>query len=208
MEENEFETKYVHSFYSHKSQKFSDSRVKAWPFTIKFMKDYVKESDLVLDAGCGNGRQFIHPNTIGLDFSENLLLDAAQKPNIGLVKANVLSLPFKSNTFEFVLSIAVIHHLSTYERRLEALMEIKRVLKDNGICLLYLWHKDASAKSKFSKLQNSEFLVSWKGEVDLLRYYCLFDETMLEDLVKESGMKVLEINREQESIYAVIQKIL
>lgn len=207
MEENEFEKKYVHDFYNFKSQKFSDSRVKAWPFTIKFIQEHVKENDLLLDAGCGNGRQFIHPNTIGVDFSENLLLDALDKPNLSLVKANVIALPFRSNTFDVVLSIAVIHHLSTPERRTNAINEIKRVLKDNGTCLLYMWHKDASNKAKFAKLQDTEYLVSWKGEIDLLRYYCLFDEEMLRKLIEESGMKILEINREQESIYAVIQKV-
>ena len=218
--EKSFENEFVHTFYSEKSKKFSDSRVKPWPFTVKFMKEYVKENDLILDSGCGNGRQFMHSNTVGVDFSENLLLDALSKLNIGLIKADIHTLPFTSSSFDVVLSIAVIHHLSTPERRRSAMEEMKRVLKPDGICLIYLWHKDASKKAKFCNLQKSdlklikekevmaesEYLVSWRGEMDLLRYYCLFDESMLKSLAEECEMKIIEITREEESIYAILKK--
>lgn len=203
----DFEKEYVHKFYSGKAQTFSDSRVKPWPFIPQFINNELKPTDLILDAGCGNGRQFIHPNIIGLDYSENLLKEASKKQNIGLIKADVHELPFKSNVFDAILSIAVIHHLSTYERRLNCLLEMKRVLKNNGKCLLYVWHKDASHKAKFSAIEESksEFFVSWRGENDLLRYYHLFDEESIEELVKEAGFKILKISREEESIYVVLE---
>lgn len=202
----DFEQKYVHDFYSVKSQKFSNTRVKPWPFTLAFMNKYSSSNSLILDSGCGNGRQFIHQNTVGVDFSAGLLAEARRKFSIGLVKENVHDLCFKDKAFDIVLSVAVIHHLSTHERRLKCLLEMKRVLKDEGVCLIYVWHVDASSKRKFTRLQNSEFLVSWKGEVDLMRYYFLFDEKTLKDLCVEAGFDIVDLKREEESVYVVVKK--
>lgn len=202
-----FEDSFVHKFYDLKSDKFSKSRVCPWPFTKKFLNEYSNDSSLVLDAGCGNGRSFLHKSSIGLDYSFNLLLDARNKTNLGLVKSNVLEMPFKEDSFDVVLSVAVIHHLSTNERRMKALEEMKRVMKKGGVILLYTWHLDASKKKKFHPAEGkNDFFVSWKGEEDLLRYYHLYDEEGLTKLCESSGMEIIEIGREQESIYAVLRK--
>ncbi|KAM0680345.1 hypothetical protein GINT2_001401 [Glugoides intestinalis] len=206
MDSKSFEKEYVHKFYNKKSQNFSASRFKPWPFTEKFIKEETTDTDFVLDAGCGNGRQFMHPNIVGVDFSEGLLKEASKKSNMGLVMADIHSLPFQGSVFDIVLSIAVVHHLCTHERRLESLLEIKRVLKEGGRCLLYVWHKEASRKKKFREIGENEYFVSWKGEEDLLRYYCLFDEEMLRNLIEEAGFEIERIKREQESIYGVIRK--
>jgi tRNA (uracil-5-)-methyltransferase TRM9 len=206
LNEKEFEKEYVHKFYSKKSTPFSDSRVKPWPFTIEFMKTYSNDSSLVLDSGCGNGRQFMSQNTIGLDFSENLLREAQKKPNIGLIRGNIHALPFKDETFDIALSIAVIHHLSTEQRRREALLEMKRVMKSGAHGLIYVWHSEASKKAKFQKIKDNDFFVSWRGECDLMRYYCLFTEQTLRNLCVECGFEVLDVRREEESVYASVQK--
>lgn len=204
-QEEDFERKYVHQFYSLKSKSFSSTRVRPWPFVVEFIRTYSEPGSLVLDAGCGNGRQFIHSSTVGIDFSEGLLLEAVKKESMGLVQGNVHALPFKKAVFDIALSIAVIHHLSTHERRLECLREMKRVVKDSGVCLVYAWHKDASSKAKkFSRIEGSDYLVSWKGEDQ--RYYHLFDEEMLRSICVEAGFEVLDIQREQENIYAVLKK--
>ena len=40
-----------------------------------------------------------------------------------------LSLPFKSDLFDGLISIGVIHHLSTHKRRIKAISELVRILK-------------------------------------------------------------------------------
>ena len=40
-----------------------------------------------------------------------------------------LSLPFRDSSIDAVLSIAVIHHIATAERRVHALRELSRVLR-------------------------------------------------------------------------------
>lgn len=170
------------------------------------MATYSKPESMILDSGCGNGRQFMHQNTIGIDLSENLLLDAAKRQNVGLVRGNVHTLPFRDSVFDVVLSIAVIHHLSTHRRRLDCLLEMKRVMKSDGVCLVYVWHLDATSKAKFSKIEGSDYFVSWKGEEDILRYYCLFNEETLRSVCTEAGFEVLDMQREQENVYAVLKK--
>lgn len=58
-----------------------------------------------------------------------------------MFNGNCLSLPLKDNTADAVISIAVIHHLSTEKRRLKALTEIARVLRVGGEALIYVWAK-------------------------------------------------------------------
>ena len=43
-----------------------------------------------------------------------------------------MALPYKDESFDAVLSIAVIHHIATTERRVRALRELARVLRVGG----------------------------------------------------------------------------
>ena len=53
---------------------------------------------------------------IGCDFSENLVRICGDR-GLFAVRADCLSLPFKSGAADAVVSIAVIHHLGNAERR-------------------------------------------------------------------------------------------
>ena len=57
---------------------------------------------------------------LGCDLSENLCLIARNK-NCEVLRADCLALPFKSNSADAIISIAVIHHMSTEKRRCEIL---------------------------------------------------------------------------------------
>lgn len=45
------------------------------------------------------------------------------------------------------MCIAVIHHLSTLDRRKRAIFEISRILRTNGKALIYVWAKEQSKDS-------------------------------------------------------------
>ncbi len=53
-----------------------------------------------------------------------------------------LWLPFRSETADYCVCIAVIHHLSTKERRIRALREIARILRPGGRALIYVWARN------------------------------------------------------------------
>ncbi|TBU21011.1 putative methyltransferase [Hamiltosporidium tvaerminnensis] len=58
---------------------------------------------------------------------------------LDLLRGDCLYIPFKNNTYNIIISIAVLHHISTLERRIIFLKEIYRILKYKGICLIGVW---------------------------------------------------------------------
>lgn len=50
-----------------------------------------------------------------------------------------LALPFRDESFDAVLSIAVVHHFATTERRVHALKELARVLRIGGRLVISVW---------------------------------------------------------------------
>ena len=66
-----------------------------------------------------------------------------------VITCDCLNLPYKSNLFDCIISIAVIHHLSTENRRLEALQEMARVLRPGGEMLVYVWAMEQERKKVF-----------------------------------------------------------
>lgn len=56
--------------------------------------------------------------------------------------SDCLQLPLRDNTADGIISIAVLHHLSTSDRRLQALREMYRVLAPGGRALVTVWAKD------------------------------------------------------------------
>lgn len=87
------------------------------------------------------------------------LTEISRKRGFQVLVADCLHLPYKDNTADAVICIAVIHHLTTYERRKQAIEEIIRVLRSNGRCLIYVWAKEQtkdSSKSNYLKQNNNQ----------------------------------------------------
>ncbi len=57
-------------------------------------------------------------------------------------------MPFKSSCFDAVLCIAVMHHLSTIERRKQCLRELRRLLVHNGIAMIQAWALEQKRDSR------------------------------------------------------------
>lgn len=78
----------------------------------------------------------------------------------GLLADN-LSLPYRSEIFDFFLSIAVIHHFSTPERRQVAVKEIMRTIKKGGKGLIFVWALEQTDESK-RNFEQQDVFVPWK----------------------------------------------
>lgn len=91
--------------------------------------------------GCGNGKNLqVTPNSVvvGSDNCLELLKIAGDRGGeVGL--ADCLNLPYRSGVFDSTISIAVIHHLCTEERRIRALQELCRITRPGGSILVYVW---------------------------------------------------------------------
>lgn len=99
---------------------------------------------LVLDAGCGSGRYSRiagagGATVIGVDLSmavETAAEVTAHLPNVHIVQANIFELPFDSATFDFILSIGVLHHTPNTKRALDHLIPL---LKENGEIAIWVY---------------------------------------------------------------------
>jgi len=83
----------------------------------------IKNTDLLLDVGCGTGVSEFNCKVIGIDPSIELLQQNHMQEKI-LARAE--NLPFKGNVFDKVISVTSMHNFDNIEKSIK---EIKRVGK-------------------------------------------------------------------------------
>ena len=81
------------------------------------------------------------------------------------------------------MSIAVIHHLDSIEKHIQAIYECMRCLKKGGQCLITLWAYESDDYSKKKKFKKGENFVTF-GKQNHQRFYYIYDELMLKGLLK------------------------
>jgi ubiquinone/menaquinone biosynthesis C-methylase UbiE len=131
----------------------------------------------VLDLGCGSGRDALLIKShqyIGLDLSEPMLEEARKlAPQATFIRGNLYSLPFPDKTFDGVWAAASLLH--TPRRRIrEALQEVKRVLKDDGLFF-----------SVLRKGNEEQFIPGREPGTD--RFFCFWEELDWHEALWHSG---------------------
>ncbi|NWQ78856.1 ALKB8 protein, partial [Columbina picui] len=87
---------------------------------------------------------------VGCDRSKNLV-DICGEKNLEAFVCDALSVPIRSGSCDACISIAVIHHFSTAERRLASIRELARLLRPGGTALIYVWAMEQEYKNQKSK---------------------------------------------------------
>ncbi|NXN44415.1 ALKB8 protein, partial [Rhinoptilus africanus] len=87
---------------------------------------------------------------VGCDRSKNLV-DICGEKNFQAFVCDALSVPIRSGSCDACISIAVIHHFSTAERRLATIRELVRLLRPGGTALIYVWAMEQEYKKQKSK---------------------------------------------------------
>ncbi|TNN86588.1 putative tRNA methyltransferase 9-like protein [Liparis tanakae] len=155
---SQLERDHVHSVYDKIAPYFNDSRYKAWPKVRQFLLD-LQPGSIVADIGCGNGK-YLHINKevfkLGCDVCHPLV-DFAWSQGHEVQMCDGLHLPYRDGCFDAVLSIAVIHHLSTKERRIRAIKEMARTLQVGGSIMIYVW----AMEQKRRKFEKQDIFVPW-----------------------------------------------
>ncbi|EPY51797.1 tRNA methyltransferase Trm9 [Schizosaccharomyces cryophilus OY26] len=227
--ELEYENEHVHRVYDKIATHFSDTRYKPWPVVEHFLNS-LPVGAIGLDIGCGNGKyQKVNPNIylIGSDRCEKLVRIASQ---LGpMIVADGLHVPHPSNRTDFALSIAVIHHFSNEDRRLQAVQEVLRVLRKGGRALFFVWALEQNnSRRGFSENGPQDVHVPWvlkrqyehpnakpedlKGHhpsenVAYQRYYHLFRKGELSELVQKAGGKLIEDGYDRDNWWAIVEKL-
>ncbi|KAH8117374.1 S-adenosyl-L-methionine-dependent methyltransferase [Phellopilus nigrolimitatus] len=168
-----YELDHVHTVYNAIAPHFSSTRYKPWPVVVSFLAS-LPVGSVGLDAGTGNGKYLIVPTekegehwTIGLDRSVRLLDIAkhAGGKERECVLGDALETCWKDGAFDYAISIATIHHLSTPERRKKSI-QVKNQVRhssdiiiltysllrclspSNGRALIYVWATEQDSLSK------------------------------------------------------------
>jgi alkylated DNA repair protein alkB family protein 8 len=188
------ETTNVKDIYEEIAKQFSDTRVHKWSWVNEFL-DNLKENSLVYDIGCGNGRNMNHNKNnitfIGMDNCINFINICAQK-KLNVVNGNITKIPFRQNSADAIMCVAVFHHLSNEENRIQALLEMKKLLKNDGEIILSVWSINQPAKTRRTFNSYGNNIVLWnnnKGKI-YERYYYIFKIDELKKLFTKTGLYI------------------
>ena len=192
-------------------------RAQPWKECVDFIRS-LNTGGLMLDLGCGNGRHtwisaLQGHETIGVDFSKNMLVVARKKLKsipapasiFHLVLADVSHLPFRNDSFDHILYIATLHNLPSHSLRVKSLHEVRRVLKAGGKCLISVWRRlqfrfllkvvGIYLKKIAGIEEDFEVLVPWKmNGLSVYRYFYLYSGKQLKKDIEDTGMKILNFS--------------
>lgn len=83
-------------------------------------------------------------------------MKVCRERNFQVFQCDCLAVPIRSESIDGAISIAVIHHLASEERRLHAIKEMTRVLRPSGRALIYVWAKNQAVKTTSSYLRQNK----------------------------------------------------
>jgi len=219
----------VKTNYSDIAGEFNATRQKyIWPGLNEFTSD-LKTGSRVLDVGCGQGRLLEiladkKINYLGVDSSRELI-ELAQKnySNYKFLVSDVLSLDrMAESDFDYVFSVAVLHHLPGKKLPIEALRQMAAKLAVDGRMIISVWNLWSQTKylkliilSYFkylfseNKLDWGDILFFWKnsqGTQVSLRYYHAFSVWELKKISRRANLKIIKIVKDKFNYYLVLQK--
>ena len=172
------ELEYVLKPYTEIASKFDKTRAYVWE-GIKTFIESKDDSELLLDAGCGNGKNMMvksKQSCIGFDFCDSNNQICHQK-GLEVSTINIKQLPYRDSIFDHSFTVAVLHHIEREEDRLKAIHELVRVTKPNGQLFIQVWSADIPKNKKFIQINDkNDYFVTWFVNKNTLikRFYHLF----------------------------------
>jgi alkylated DNA repair dioxygenase AlkB/SAM-dependent methyltransferase len=171
------ERDHVHAVYDAIATQWHHTRGKRgviWPVATQFIQR-LPIGSMVADVGCGDGKYFpvvweAGSYVIGTDISLPLLQtcmssqtnEDATTPESRQVSehrkqlrdrpavsvADCMSVPLRSKSCDAAICIAVMHHLSTEERRIRCIEELTRIVRVGGTIIIQAWAMEQQQNSR------------------------------------------------------------
>lgn len=169
-----------------------------------------------IDIGGGYGRLSgtyinLFPQVFLLDYSlKNLSLAREKiydksKSKIFFIRSDAYNIPFGNSTFDFAISIRVIHHINQPEKFLN---EVYRILKPKGIFVLeYANKRNLKRIGKFLIGRGSENPFLFKPTLIGKNIYN-FHPKFIEDKLQSAGFKILKILSVSNFRLNILKKII
>lgn len=159
----DIEARHVHALYDAIAEHFSHTRHSPWPRVQAFLRA-LPPGAVVVDVGCGNGKYMGLRGdvlTLGCDRSLPLVEIAGGRGHNAAV-GDALAPPFRAGVADAALSIAVLHHISTRERRVALLAALLRCVRpDGGRLFVQAWAAEQGPDSRRDFSGGSDALVPW-----------------------------------------------
>lgn len=185
---SKIEIEYVKQIYEYIASEFNVTRAYKWTWITNFINSLPKNS-LIYDIGCGSGRNMDYSGYrfIGFDNCESFI-ELCRNKGLKAYYSEITDIKIRDDSADALICIATFHHLSTYQNRIKALQELKRVVKENGKILLSVWAKEQPKKTRITFDEYGDNIVFWKKKYP--RYYYIFQLDELKLLINEVGLNI------------------
>jgi len=177
----------------------------------KYLIKNVKKDSKVLDVGCGDGRALqyvikITENLVGIDHDKTAVRHAKKNfkgfPKVKIILGEASNLPFKSNSFDYVICIGSLVNFGKEKEKV--LSEMKRVVKKTRSIIISVFSEDALSErlKLYKKLKINLKEIKKDGTVifnfdDSLKDNISeqFSREQLKKMFKKTGLKLKEIKK-------------
>ncbi|MBR6023535.1 MAG: class I SAM-dependent methyltransferase [Methanobrevibacter sp.] len=148
----------------------------------------INEDDLILDIGCGGGRnlerfasQITEGKVVGLDYSEvsveksiGLNQKAVDEGKVEVIQGSVSEMPFEDESFDIITGFETIYFWPDF---INDLKEVNRVLKRDG--LLFFCNEAVYREGEMEKYDDLVELLDMK----------IYSEDVLKESLEKTGFK-------------------
>jgi tRNA (uracil-5-)-methyltransferase TRM9 len=199
--------------YSNIINEFDRTRGYVWPCLKKFIDVIPNKYNLsIYEAGCGNGRNLIYAknsgfsSVCGTDICPEFVKICKDK-NLDVSTADILD-PLDKK-YDIILSVAVIHHLDSEEKRIKSIYNLLNGLKEYGILFLTFWSYEVGDSIVKKKLELGDNIVPWRSkktkQILENRYYYIYNKENLINTLNKLQVD-FSIEWEEQNWIVIIKK--
>jgi ubiquinone/menaquinone biosynthesis C-methylase UbiE len=189
--------------YEEISKEFSETRAYVWKCVKDFTSLITNTNNEIIEIGCGNGKNIEYikthtkSNVIGIDTCKHFV-EICQKKRLNVIESSSTNLPYPDNHFDYLLCIAMFHHLLSIEDQTKSMKEFIRVMKPHSHGIITCWSVEQPDNSKFIFTEGIN-IVPWKGRQDInkIRYYYVYSQKMFQEYFETfTEIKIINIYNE------------
>ncbi len=169
--------------YDNYAEKYDEETIDFWErFPRTFFDKFISlSSGKILDVGSGPGRDGLILQSKGLEVvcidASQSMVELSAKRGLKSIVADFAELPFEDNHFDGVWAYTSLLHVPKKQMN-QSIIELKRVLKPNGIFGLGMIEGDTEEYRVTSKVIEP-------------RWFSFYNRNELETLLKENGFDIL-----------------